>query len=39
MAGLPLVKGEDWSHGDFIHRVSQKDLLFELYVSCEKGEF
>lgn len=39
MVGLRLVKGEDWSRGDFIHRISQKeDLHFELYLSWGKGE-
>ena len=38
MAGLPQVKEEDWSRGDIIHQVSQKeDLLFELYLGRGKG--
>jgi len=28
MAGLPLVTGEEWSRGDFNHRVSQKKIFF-----------
>ena len=31
------MKEEDWSRGDIIHRVSQKeDVLFELYLSRGK---